>query len=196
MEKLNFSKTNFFCRYSVVCTECGEGINTYGVERDAVDAWNNRVEPTLSAIQNNKKKGSKMNVNFTVFIDKILSGEKRQTIRRASSKWTNVKAGDKLTLYTGLHTKQCRKLGEAVVESITQIELDSGYITIHKPKWDFTLESWQVRDFVKADGFDSVEDFWNFFKEHYGWEAVEMVVIKWRDFVPQTPPEDWNCTKQ
>lgn len=137
-----------------------------------------------------------MNVNFTVFIDKILSGDKRQTIRRASSKWANVKAGDKLTLYAGLRTKQCRKLGEAVVESITQIKLDSGYITIHKPKWDFTLDSWQVQDFVKADGFDSVEDFWDFFKEHYGWEAVEMVVIKWRDFVPQTPPEDWNCVKQ
>lgn len=137
-----------------------------------------------------------MNVNFTGFIDKILSGDKRQTIRRASPKWANVKAGDKLTLYTGLRTKQCRKLGEAVVESIMLIKLDSGYITIHKPKWDFTLDSSQVRDFVKADGFDSVEDFWDFFKEHYGWEAVEMVVIKWRDFVPQTPPEDWDCTEQ
>ena len=45
-----------------------------------------------------------MNVNFTVFIDKILSGEKRQTIRRASPKWQKVKAGDKLTLYTSLRT--------------------------------------------------------------------------------------------
>ena len=32
-----------------------------------------------------------MNVNFTVFIDKILSGEKRQTIRRAGPKWENFK---------------------------------------------------------------------------------------------------------
>lgn len=154
------------------------------------------IKKRLEAATQRSRKGSKMNVNFSVFIDKILSGKKRQTIRRASPKWANVKAGDKLTLYTGLRTKQCRKLGEAVVESITQIKLDSGYITIHKPKWDFTLDSWQVQDFVKADGFDSVEDFWDFFKEHYGWEAVEMVVIKWRDFVPQTPPEDWNCTKQ
>lgn len=46
-----------------------------------------------------------MNVNFTVFIDKILSGEKRQTIRKAGGKWENVKVGDKLTLYTRLHTK-------------------------------------------------------------------------------------------
>lgn len=37
-------------------------------------------------------------------------------------------------------------------------------------------------DLEKADGFDSVEDFWAFFKEHYGWEDVEMVVIRWCDF--------------
>ena len=55
-----------------------------------------------------------MNVNFSVFIDKVLSGEKRQTIRRASPKWENVKVGDKLTLYTGLRTKQCRNLGEVI----------------------------------------------------------------------------------
>ena len=54
-----------------------------------------------------------MNVNFTVFIDKILSGEKRQTIRKAGKKWDKVKVGDKLTLYTGLRTKKCRKLDEA-----------------------------------------------------------------------------------
>lgn len=43
-----------------------------------------------------------MNVNFTVFIDKILSGEKRQTIRKAGKKWDNVKVGDKLTFTLGL----------------------------------------------------------------------------------------------
>ena len=62
-----------------------------------------------------------MDVNFSVFIDKILAGEKRQTIRRASQKWENVKTGDKLTLYTGLQTKECRKLGEAVVESVGKV---------------------------------------------------------------------------
>lgn len=66
-----------------------------------------------------------MNVNFSVFIDKILSGEKRQTIRRAGPKWKKVEAGDKLMLYTGLRTKECRKLGEAFVESITPIMIDT-----------------------------------------------------------------------
>lgn len=43
-----FFEDEFFCRYSVVCTECSAGTNTYGVERDAIDAWNRRIEPTFT----------------------------------------------------------------------------------------------------------------------------------------------------
>lgn len=44
--KAEFSEDEFFCRYSVVCTECGAETNTYGVEQNAIDAWNNRVRTT------------------------------------------------------------------------------------------------------------------------------------------------------
>ena len=64
-----------------------------------------------------------MDVNFTVFVDKILSGEKSQTIRKSGGKWENIKSGDKLTLYAGLRTNECLKLGEAEVESVTYIEI-------------------------------------------------------------------------
>lgn len=43
-----FFEDEFFCRYSVVCTGCGAGTDTYGVERDAMDAWNRRIEPTFT----------------------------------------------------------------------------------------------------------------------------------------------------
>lgn len=125
-----------------------------------------------------------MNVNFTVFIDKILLGEKRQTIRRASPKWQNVKAGDKLTLYTGLRTKQCRKLGEAVVESITPICL----LTVPLRAWiktpsgvlricDDDLDSIAI-----MDGFNNLCQFWQFFAEKYGDKESEFNVIRWTDF--------------
>lgn len=137
-----------------------------------------------------------MNVNFSVFIDKILSGEKRQTIRRASPKWQNVKAGDKLTLYTGLRTKQCRKLGEAVVESITPITIDTddSFVEIHTPLGDFKLSYMDLEDLAGRDGFDDVRDFFTFFWNTYFWGAhcrkqpqfaetkIEMVVIRWTDF--------------
>lgn len=125
-----------------------------------------------------------MNVNFSVFIDKILSGEKRQTIRRASPKWKNVKAGDKLTLYTGLRTKECRKLGEAVVESITPIALTprSEDCAVKTAFGNFLLTEFDLRLLAFADGFDSTFDFWNFFTEHYGDETINMYVIRWKGF--------------
>lgn len=137
-----------------------------------------------------------MNVNFSVFIDKILSGEKRQTIRRSSPKWENVKAGEKLTLYTGLRTKECRKLGEAVVESITPITIDTddSFVEIHTPLGDFKLSYLDLEDLAGRDGFDDVRDFFTFFWNMYFWSAhcrkrpqfaetkIEMVVIRWKDF--------------
>lgn len=126
-----------------------------------------------------------MNVSFSVFTDKILSGEKRQTIRKAGKKWNNVKVGDKLTLYTGLRTKQCRKLGGAEVESIEDIEIESitrnggiwarvkingNYIPAHK-----TLE------LAEADGFMWVNDFLEFFHNHYG-TSFKGKIIRWRNF--------------
>lgn len=124
-----------------------------------------------------------MNVNFTVFIDKILSGEKRQTIRRASPKWQNVKAGDKLTLYTGLRTKACRKLGEAVVKSIGRIVLhERDSIGGISREGEFPLTYWEMEILAKNDGFKSVDDFWDFFNAHYDIRPIEMNVIRWTDF--------------
>ncbi len=125
-----------------------------------------------------------MNVNFTVFLGKIRSGEKRQTIRRAGPKWANVKAGDKLTLYTGLRTKQCRKLGEAVVDSITPIYL----FPAQRRAWIKTqLGVLSICDddlelIAIMDGFNNLCQFWQFFAEKYGDEESEFNVIRWTDF--------------
>ena len=119
-----------------------------------------------------------MNVNFTVFIDKILSGEKRQTIRKAGGKWENVKAGDKLTLYTGLRTKECRKLGEAEVESIEDITITKNdSVIINDCYWSYEL----IDELAKKDGFEHVENFLKFFHDHYG-EKFTGKIIKWKNF--------------
>lgn len=46
--KAEFFEDEFFCRYSVVCTECGARTYTYCVERDAIEAWNGRIEPSFT----------------------------------------------------------------------------------------------------------------------------------------------------
>lgn len=125
-----------------------------------------------------------MNVNFSVFIDKILSGEKRQTIRRASDKWANVRAGDRLTLYTGLRTKECRKLGEAVVESITPIFLTPATerAWVRLPFGLAGLRDDDLELIALMDGFPSLSRFWQFFGGKYGFETLEFYVIRWADF--------------
>lgn len=125
-----------------------------------------------------------MNVNFTVFLDKILSGEKRQTIRRAGPKWAKVESGDKLTLYTGLRTKSCRKLGEAVVESITPITIDTecDSVAVETPLGDFNLDLPALNDLVARDGFDSNDEFFKFFCINYKVGRFKMFAIRWKDF--------------
>lgn len=131
-----------------------------------------------------------MNVNFTVFIDKILSGEKRQTIRKAGGKWENVKTGDKLTLYTGLRTKECRKLGEAEVEGVYYIEiLQQDIKDVYSIKYEdnsnssawYKLTKQELQKLAKADGFENVDDFFNFLKNHYG-DKFKGKIIKWKNF--------------
>ena len=126
-----------------------------------------------------------MNVNFTVFIDKILSGEKRQTIRKAGKKWENVKPGDKLTLYTGLRTKDCRKLGEAEVDSVEDIEIES--ITRNGGIWARVkingkyIPAHKTLELAEADGFLWVDDFLRFFHDHYGTNFTGKI-IRWKNF--------------
>lgn len=122
-------------------------------------------------------------IDGDVYTWEILSGEKRQTIRRASQKWENVKAGDKLTLYTGLRTKQCRKLGEAVVESVGKVAFyQAGLIGAITRDGEFWLTADEVEELVRRDGFGDVYDFWKFFDAHYPERPIEMNVIRWTDF--------------
>ena len=123
-----------------------------------------------------------MNVNFTVFTDKILSGEKRQTIRKAGKKWANVTAGDKLSLYTGLRTKQCRKLGEAEVESIEDVEIESSLRVFSRIKInDKYLFMHEMKRLALSDGFSTIDAFLDFFNEHYG-TNFKGKIIKWKNF--------------
>ncbi len=126
-----------------------------------------------------------MNVNFSVFIDKILSGEKRQTIRRASPKWENVEVGEKLTLYTGLRTKECRKLGVAFVSEIIFIEIDSRLerVAVESPLGKAYLDEPFLRDLIERDGFDNKSAFFNFFAKTYKNWTNTMFVIRWHCFM-------------
>jgi hypothetical protein len=115
-------------------------------------------------------------INFTVFQGRILAGEKRQTIRRAA----RCKPGDPLQLYTGMRTKGCLKLGDAVCEAAWPILITAEGFDIGTGGLggDIGREA-----LAKIDGFDSWADMTAFFQNNYGL-PFEGVLIRWCGFVP------------
>lgn len=113
-------------------------------------------------------------LNFQArFAPLIISGAKRQTIRRVRK--TPIKPGDRLCLYTGMRTKGCRKIGEAVCEDTASVWIYDDHINVggrYFPPLDL---------FAKADGLSSWAEMRDFFREHYGL-PFKGVIIYWRDF--------------
>lgn len=125
-------------------------------------------------------------INFTVFQHKILDGSKRQTIRRAA----RCKPGDRLQLYTGMRSKACRKLGEAVCARVDGVIIPAAplkhLILCEQQGAEMKvrlLRGHALEGFVQADGFESREAFFAFFALHYTL-PFEGVVISWGDFQP------------
>jgi len=117
-------------------------------------------------------------INFTVFIDKILSRRKKQTIRKTN----RFEPGDRLQIYTGMRTKECRKLGEATCTDVTPITLDGNHIILG-PDDDYTILSPPNREeFARADGFEDFAAMRRFFENTYGY-PFRGYLIKWTEFV-------------
>ncbi|PHR94022.1 MAG: hypothetical protein COA69_00035 [Robiginitomaculum sp.] len=106
-------------------------------------------------------------INFSVFLDKVETREKRMTIRRT----TRGKVGDKLQLYTGMRTKKCRKLvdEDATLQEIAPVKIDETSTQIYRNL--FGVVQWahiDPEDFAQKDGFDCFEDMKTFFRKQYG----------------------------
>ncbi len=98
------------------------------------------------------------------FADDVASGKKRQTIRRT----LRAVPGDKLQLYTGMRTKGCRKLRDAVCTACQEITIqDRSYYLVVRLDGDL-LPTERARELARADGFESLSAFADFFAEQYG----------------------------
>lgn len=115
-------------------------------------------------------------LNFKAqFAALVESGEKTQTIRQV---WKRpIQVGDTLYLYTGMRTKQCRKLKEVTCKAVSRVWISkqSG-IVINSEK----LNGPDVSEFAKKDGFQSLGAFIFFFSKHYPM-PFHGVLIEWDD---------------
>jgi len=115
-------------------------------------------------------------INFKKeFAEKILSGEKKQTIRALRKDGRNPRPGQVLYLFTGMRTKSCRRLGDAVCKSVTPITIDSYEINLNCIRLSFA----DANKLIEADGFGDEDDFYNFFRKNHGLPFWGLL-IKWR----------------
>lgn len=112
-------------------------------------------------------------LNYTVFIDKVASGEKRQTIR--SLRKRPFKVGDVLSHYTGMRTKKGRKIRpDTICTSADEIVMTQNSIKVSGQSLKYS----GAFKLAKADGFDSVFEFMQFFKHTHGFPFTGQI-IKW-----------------
>lgn len=112
-------------------------------------------------------------INFKKqFAELIESGEKRQTIRPLRKR--PIKPGETLFLYTGLRTKQSRKLKEVVCKNVSPVIIGPGWIELNERMLDMK-ETYEV---ARRDGFIKLLSFFNFFRKQYG-SPFYGVLIQW-----------------
>ena len=95
---------------------------------------------------------------------------KRQTIRLPRKRPTL--PGDKLIFYTGLRTKVCIKLGEAICQTVSVLRLSAtdahGIYTVMFELGD-GAPVWQLDDsFAQRDGFQTADEMMNWFQKTHG----------------------------
>ncbi len=117
-----------------------------------------------------------MQYNFKPqFAPLIATGQKRQTIRALGKRRPPI-PGEPLQLYTGLRTKQARKLldPDPLCKSVRPILIDHGSVTVEGQR----LTAGQVFELAQSDGFNSLVDFVKFFQETHG-KVFEGILIEW-----------------
>jgi len=118
------------------------------------------------------------------FADDVEYGTKRQTVRAERKDNRHAKPGDNLQLFTGMRTKGCRKLRDAICSRVQKIRIEATEMFIDGERLQagsgnqFADPDNFDNDFAKADGFDEFMDMSEWFSDTHGL-PFEGVLIKW-----------------
>jgi ribosomal protein L2 len=113
-------------------------------------------------------------INFSSrFAPLVEDGTKRQTIRRTA----RCKVGDRLQIYTGQRTADCRKLinADPVCTFVGYVHLRPDGITVG----NVNSHPRDIDEFARADGFRDYADMHAWFAETYGSPFFIGSMIKW-----------------
>jgi len=110
------------------------------------------------------------------FADQVESGSKTQTIRKKRKRPTVV--GDKIFLYTGMRTKECRPLGEGEVFAVDEFTLFNHMKYRIGNEVCVAVYPENGMRLAQDDGFETWEEFVTFFDSTYGL-PFEGEIIHW-----------------
>ncbi len=111
------------------------------------------------------------------FAPLVESGEKRQTIRRERVDGRlPCKPGDRLVLYTGMRSKNCRRLAEVRCTAVETIRINR---KAGKPIIWVRYENMDAEAQARADGFESADSMADWFQETHGL-PFRGLLIRWR----------------
>jgi len=128
-------------------------------------------------------------ISFSIFKDKLLSGEKDQTIRPftrqrylqfAKAREVSEEGKPSLQIYWKQRTKESEKLFDAILTELRVIAIDPDREEMRERVWmvaDLKIPEGKVEEIVKRDGFESKEEFFNFFRKKYGSKLKDMYFI-------------------
>ena len=102
------------------------------------------------------------------FAPHVESGRKRQTIRAYRKDGRDPKPGQRLYLYTGMRTKECRKLKEAECKATAPIELGTGQLGDGIILNGRELDGVDRARVSRADGFACASEMLKWFKRVHG----------------------------
>lgn len=107
------------------------------------------------------------------FAPLVAAGTKCQTIRKSM----RAKPGDRLQLYTGMRTKNCRKLVEPdpICTMVDYVGIRPEYMTVGD-----TAKHPSADEFARRDGFADYNDMVRWFNETYGSPYFTGYVHVWK----------------
>jgi hypothetical protein len=110
------------------------------------------------------------------FATRVSDGSKPHTIRAWRTR--PFKAGDNLSFFTGMRTRACRRLRpNARCTAATPIELNVTRRIVRLGRRKLTRV--QIERLAQKDGFETAEEFWQFFAETHG-RTLRGQLIEWQ----------------
>ena len=111
--------------------------------------------------------------SFSVFLDKVKSGEKTQTIRTIRKNMPKV--GQTAYLYKGMRTKNCEKLGEGTITDVIKMKFEKNDVCVY-PIFYGTDE--HPDEIARKDGFENSEEMCKWFDKMYKL-PMDFIIVRW-----------------